>query len=359
MISSNTELQARALAEVRTARNVAIEQTPKLDLIALALHGKKGFEKVTKMIDEMVEVLKSEQDDDDKKVAYCLTEFDTVDDKKKSLEVAASDAEKAIATAEDGIATLVEEIKALTAGIEELDKSVAEATATRKAENAEFTELMALDTQAKELLGVAKNRLRKFYAPSLYIAPPKKELTQEEKIYQSVVPAEEEAAMVQQRRRAAPPPPETFGAYTKKSEESSGVIAMVDMLVKDLDKEMTVAETTEKDAQKDYEAMMADAKAKRAADSKLRSEKEGVKADLEGELQTHKDANAAAVKELAATAEYISGLHAECDWLLKHSETRKEARAGEVESLKNAKAVLAGADYSLVQVHERHLRGRA
>jgi septal ring factor EnvC (AmiA/AmiB activator) len=296
----------------------------------------------------MVEVLKGEQDDDDKKVAYCLTEFDTADDKKKSLEVAASDAEKAIATAEEGIATLVAEIKALTAGIEELDKSVAEATATRKKENAAFTELMALDTQAKDLLGVAKNRLRKFYAPSQYIAPPKKELTQEEKIYQSVVPAEEEPAMVQQRRRAAPPPPpETFGAYNKKSEESSGVIAMVDMLVKDLDKEMTVAETSEKEAQKDYEAMMEDAKAKRAADSKLMSEKEGVKADLEGELQTHKDANAAAVKELAATAEYIS-------------ETRKEARAGEVESLKNAKAVLAGADYSLVQVHNAlHLRGRA
>ena len=46
---------------------------------------------------------------------------------------------------------------------------------------------------------------------------------------------------------APPPPPETFGAYTKKSQESSGVIAMVDMLIKDLDKEMTIAETTEKD----------------------------------------------------------------------------------------------------------------
>merc|ERR1719326_2138540 len=129
------------------------------------------------------------------------------------------------------------------------------------------------------------------------------------------------------------------------------------MLVKDLDKEMTIAETTEKESQKDYETMMADAKSKRAADSKSVSQKEQSKADLEGELQAHKDTKSAASKELAATTEYISGLHADCDWLLKYHEQRKTARAAEVDSLGNAKAVLAGADYSLVQLrHTRRLR---
>merc|ERR1719335_1010551 len=122
----------------------------------------------------------------------------------------------------------------------------------------------------------------------------------------------------------------------------------------------SISQTSEKDAQQDYETMMQDAKAKRAADAKSISEKEGTKADLQGELQTHKDAKSAATKELAATAEYISGLHAECDWLVENHEARKAARASEMESLKNAKAVLAGADYSLVQVRNRHhLRGPA
>merc|ERR1712137_815697 len=102
---------------------------------------------------------------------------------------------------------------------------------------------------------------------------------------------------------------------------------------------------------------MADSKAKRGADSQSVSAKEGSKADLEGELQTHKDAKAAAHKELAGLSEYISGLHSECDWLLKYHEQRKAARASEVDNLNNAKAVLAGADYALVQLHEtRHLR---
>merc|ERR1712146_156361 len=53
-----------------------------------------------------------------------------------------------------------------------------------------------------------------------------------------------------------PPPPEAPGAYQKKSGESGGVIAMIDLLVKDLDKEMTVAKAEEKDAQGDYEQFM-------------------------------------------------------------------------------------------------------
>ena len=48
---------------------------------------------------------------------------------------------------------------------------------------------------------------------------------------------------------APPPPPETFGAYSK-SEESGGVIAMMDTMIADMDKEMTVGKREEADAQK-------------------------------------------------------------------------------------------------------------
>merc|ERR1712232_718353 len=76
---------------------------------------------------------------------------------------------------------------------------------------------------------------------------------------------------------APPPPPETFGAYSKKSEESGGVIAMIDTLIKELDTELTEAETEEKLAQEEYEELMADSAAKRVADSKSVAEKETAK----------------------------------------------------------------------------------
>merc|ERR1712050_408619 len=152
------------------------------------------------------------------------------------------------------------------------------------------------------------------------------------------------------RHKAAPaPPPATWGAYATKSEENSGVIAMIDLLVKDLAKEMTEAETAEKDAQSDYEQMMRDSAAKRTADSQSLAQKGSAKADTEAELQAHEEHKADGGKELMATMKYISSLHAECDWLLQYFDVRKEARAGEVDSLKKAKAVLSGADFSLLQ----------
>merc|ERR1719440_1387695 len=100
----------------------------RMDLIALALHGKTiGFEKVISMIDEMVGTLKKEQMDDDHKKEYCAEQFDSAEDKKKSLERKISTEETAIANAEEGIATLKEEIASLEEGIKELDKEVAKA----------------------------------------------------------------------------------------------------------------------------------------------------------------------------------------------------------------------------------------
>merc|ERR1719335_1093936 len=276
------------------------------------------------MIDNMMAALKDEQADDDAKKEYCGTEFDTADDSKKSLEKSVADETKAIATTEDGLATTKDEIAALEAGIKDLDKSVAEATEQRQEENAAFKEMMASDSAAKELIGVAKNRLNKFYNPKLYKAAPKRELSAEDRVVVemggTVAPTNAPGgisgtgitAFVQvhahtqhKHKVAPPPPPEAVGAYSKKSGESGGVMAMMDMLVADLDKEMTEGEAEETDAQADYEAMMKDSADKRADDSKTITDKQGAQAALETELQAHTDKKEADESELMATKEYI------------------------------------------------------
>merc|ERR1719335_1523126 len=117
---------------------------------------------------------------------------------------------------------------------------------------------------------------------------------------------------------------------------------MIDLMIKDLTKEMSEAETTEKLAQEDYEQAMKDAADKRADDSKSLADKQKGKAELEADLEANGEEKAATTKTLMATLEHIQSLHAECDWLLQYFQVRKEARAGEVESLKTAKAVLSG-----------------
>merc|ERR1719327_1280803 len=106
----------------------------------------------------------------------------------------------------------------------------------------------------------------------------------------------------------------------------------------------------------DLETAMKDAAEKRALDTKTVTDKEAAKAQMESDLETAKEEKTATTKELMATAEYISSLHAECDWLLQYFDVRKEARDGEIDSLKNAKAVLSGADFSLLQVKGNSLR---
>merc|ERR1712196_226538 len=101
---------------------------------------------------------------------------------------------------------------------------------------------MASDTAAKDLIGVAKNRMNKFYNPKLYVAPPRRELSEEDRITLNMggtlaptaapggIAGTGVAVFLQTSKSdaAPPPPPETFGAYSKKSEESGGVIAMMD-----------------------------------------------------------------------------------------------------------------------------------
>merc|ERR1719266_2295218 len=222
-----------------------------------------------------------------------------------------------------------------------------EATETRAAENALYKKTMAEDAAAKDILAIAKNRLAKFYTPKLYQPPPKTELSAMDAVYAAeggTVLADVSAHG--QDSVAPPPPPETWDAYAKKGQEHSGVVEMMNMLMTDLDKEMTQMTTDEKDAQAEYEQFMADSAAKRASDSKSLADKEAAKADAEAELQRLTAEHKATMKAAMDKAEYIKDLHLECDWLLANFGARKAARAGEVESLRNAKAVLAGADYS-------------
>jgi len=327
--------RTRALAAINLAQQTAKYSSPRLDFIALAINGKKiGFDKVISMIDGMVSTLKKEQVDDDHKKEYCAKQFDFSDDKKKGLEQSLSDTETVIEEAKDGISTTKSEIEALEAGIKALDKAVSEATSQRQQENEEHTELMASDSAAKEILGFAKNRLNKFYNPTQYKAP---------------------AAMLSQihQHNAAAPPPPPAGPSAFKGQESGGVIAMIDLLVKDLDKEMTVAQTEEKDAQADYETAMKDSASKRADDSKTLADKQGALANMQASLQTNKENHGSTTKELGATHQYIASLHAECDWLLQYFDVRRTARDSEIDPLGKAKAVLGGADFSLVQTNSQ------
>jgi len=356
---SNKAVQQSALAALKK-----IKGSPGVDLLEVALRGgKEGFGKIIKMIDNLTVELKKQQTDDDTKKDYCESELDKAEDKKKGLAQDVTDLDTAIDDETETIATLKVEIEALDDGIKALDKEVAEATENRQAEHEEFKAAYAGNSVAVDLLKFAKNRLNKFYNPSQYKAPPKRELSEEDQITLNMggtlAPTEAPGGIagtgvgfLQLRAKdnedvAPPPPPAADMAYKTKGEESSGVIVMIDTLVNDVETEMQESKLEEKDSQGDYEKFMGDATAKRAEDAKSMTDKEAALADTSDSLVTHKGALKNKKFEQMETEKFIGGLHADCDWLLKYYDMRKEARTNEIDAMAKAKDVLSGADYSL------------
>jgi len=304
---SSSMVKSRALATIHAAQKAG--KSRHLDLIALALHGKtKDMSVVIKMIDEMVGVLKTEQSDDDEKKGYCNKALDEAEDKLKGFMRQIQDSETAIKDAKESIVTLETEMQALVASLFVLDKSVKDATEQRQKENAAYKTLKASNAAAGALVKKAKDRLAQFYG--LQVAT---------------------TSFLQVKR------------VTKA--ESGGVIAMLDTLGADLEKETAVATANENDAQADYEKLIADSKTMRADNSKILEDKTAAKADAEGVLGNHQDALDGQFSKMKGSNDQLKAVHKDCDWLLANYETRSAARADEIDAMGKAKAVLSGADF--------------
>merc|ERR1719420_534304 len=199
------------------------------------LAGAVDFSEIFKMIDEMIVVLTKENKDDAAQKDFCVAELDKTEREKVAVDDKMAQITATLEETGGEIEELEAEIKTLQEGIASLDKDVAEATEIRKAEHEEYTSTLQANELAIQIVGKAKNRLQKFYNPSLYKAPPKKEMSMEEKIIaggaSSLVQTEaafddaSDASFVQISSHskvadnvAPPEAPETFSGEVKKNE---------------------------------------------------------------------------------------------------------------------------------------------
>merc|ERR1719240_75702 len=328
------------------------------------------FSKIMAMIDGMVKVLGEEQKDDDATKSYCDKELKKSEDEKADTEEAIASSEAAIDEMTEESATLADEMKRLAKEVKEMDKAVAEATEQRKEEHGEFVTFQTQNNAAVQLIEKAKNKLFKFYRPNQYKEAPKRELTEEEKILaasgrsdliatpapdliagttiaalQTQLYAQLRETTADDAAAAPPPPPATWDAYQKKDGKSNGVIALMDMLMKELQDGITEAENEEKTAQTDYERLMSESQESRATMVQSVTTKEVAKADLDTKIEATKEKESSEEAQLASLKQTIAQLHADCDFIVENYDLRKTARETEVEGLKNAKSVLSGANF--------------
>merc|ERR1719271_456719 len=298
-----------------------------LALIQYSLKAKAvDFSKVLAMIDGMATVSGKEQKDDDAQKKFCDDDLAKSEAEKASTEEAIATSEAAIAEMTSSSENLAEEIATLQSEIKALDKAVADATEQRKEEHGEFLTFQTENSAAVQLIEAAKNRLFKFYRPNLHKAEARRELTEEEKVEMAAGAPDprdaEEAVPVggiagtgitALLSAAPPPPPETWGAYQKKDGKSNGVIALMEMLAKELEDGITESKHDEETAQKDYERLMEESQATRAQNVESITSDEAAKADLDTKVESTKQQKTSQETELSNIKQYITQLHANCD----------------------------------------------
>jgi len=278
-----------------------------------------AFTKVKKAIDDMVAQLLKEKEDEIKHKDFCVDEFNT-----NQLQTERKDREKEdlIAKIEDlelTIKTLSSEIDTLKSEVAEMQVQMKRAGEDREKENKDFQQTVADQRASQKLLQAALNILKGFYE-------------------------KKEAALLQQEP-AGPPPPPGFKDY-KKNAASGGVMGMIQQIINDAKAMEAEAIRAEEDSQKSYEDFVKETNASIEEKSKAIVNKSEEKAKSETDLTQSNEDKESVMLELEQLSNYNAELHQSCDFVMKNFEIRQTARDEEIEALKQAKAILSGADFN-------------
>jgi len=312
--TSDSRTQASQLLKA-VARKVG---NPRLATLAEAVQ-LDAFTRVKKAIDDMVGQLIKEKEDEIKHKDFCTDEFNTNELQSERKTRAKQDVQAKISDLEMSVKQLGEAIGALQGEISELQVQLKRAGEDREKQNKEFQGVIADQRATQKLLSQAVNVLKGFYAKKA-------------------------AALLQQP--AGPPPPAGFDSY-KKNAAAGGVMGMIQQIINDAKAMEAEAIRAEEDAQKAYEDFVKDTNGSVEEKNKDIVHKSETKAKAEADLVQAKDDNEAVLLELEQLGNYKAELHGSCDFIVKNFEIRQSARDEEIEALKQAKAILSGAKFSM------------
>merc|ERR1719262_1116947 len=288
-------------------------------LANLAVRGKlDAFTKVKKAIDDMIAMLLQEKADEIKHKDFCTDELNTnqLQTEKKTREKL--DLEAHIEDLKATIKKLTDEILTLEAEVADLQLELKRIGEDREKASSEFQITVEDQRAAQALLKKALGVLEGFYG-------------------------KKEAALAQQEP-VGPPPPPGFKEY-KKNAQSGGVMAEITQIIEDAEAMEKDAIKFEADAEAAYEAFVNDTNASIEAKVKEHTFKVELRAKTEAELVETEKSLEEVMNTLQELSDYNSELHKACDYTLKNFDIRQTARDEEVEALKQAKAILSGANF--------------
>merc|ERR1719460_3518923 len=240
------------------------------------------FEKVKKMIKDLIVRLMEEANEEAEHKGWCDTELSTNEQTRKEKTSAVETLHAEIDELNASIAKLTQEITDLTAEIAESDKAVAEATAIREKEHATNEETIGDAQEAQTAVAQAVSVLKEFYEK-----------------------AGEATALLQQ--------PEIFDApYQGLQSESGGVVGMLEVIQSDFARLETETKAAEAEAQRMFDQFTSESAVNRAANAKDVEHKTTKKTNQESALTSKKADLEGTQKELDAALAYYDKLKPSC-----------------------------------------------
>merc|ERR1719456_2085574 len=258
----------------------------------------------------------------------------------RELSLTIDDATAEIARQRQLIAELKAQIAEKEAEIKKLEEDLAAATKQREDEKLAYEASSADDHAAAELIKQAMDVLKGFYEDNgLVLAqrgaqPP-------------VVKAGE----------APPPPPQTWDApYGGAKGESTGIQAILGMILEDVEKDISKADAEEKKAIEAFEKMKKDTEESIAAAQKAIEDYKGEIADAETAIEEAIGSKTKSKGTLDAVMEEIKVMEPGCDFVAVNFDVRTKNRQLEIDGLLKAKAILEGAAFGKAPDPNREIK---
>merc|ERR1719161_2726696 len=280
------------------------------------------FDEIIQMIQKMIFRLMAEQKDEDDHKNWCDMELEKSTESKEDKEEKLKALNDKIDDAEAKTIKLADEIKDLTDAVQELTTYIKEETELRNEAKAENEATIKDAKEAQEAISNAIAVLSDFYKSS--------GMTLLQKGHKAPV--------------ELPESPKTWdSSYTGVSDPTAqpdGIVTVLEEIMKnfaEMESETTAQEATD---QKEYDADMTEKAVDKASKEKESEMKGHERKRLLDKLESWKAQRKHVATELEAVVQYLKDLEPACVSGDSTYEDRKQARADEIDALREAQKIL-------------------
>jgi len=274
------------------------------------------------MIDEMMKVLRKEEQDDIEHRDRCENGENANKNSMSDLENDVKKTDKKLERMGNTDDDLAKELTDVEAAIVATKKDMAEMLEMRNKDNDDFKRALKMDAEAIHLITMATAKLNKYNKDN-------------------------KVSLAQGPEYANNPdkaPETSFSGADKHSSESGGITAILDMIKEDLQKEMKEGRADEASAQAEYKkqsgALQASLDAQMETKVNLEKERADLAEKMSGAEKFKNERNA----DLGSQKGMKKALGTDCSWVETNFESRRNKRKTEMDGLVEAKSFLSGVE---------------